>query len=366
MGLAEELVAGPRGRRLCFSAVAGRMFTWPGVTPQTIAGFLQGRDTGAVEALAGWGEPALLGPLADSVDRAMYWQEPDEIDQALAAAEVAPALLPVAGAIASAPGAQWWSSPVDLGHQIAATTHPGEVPTVRPAGEVLARWRAETLEDERSSRRRPADPAAPFSGFWWSRPPRDLINSTRARPVALGLCLEEDSFGPEWAWCRSVRPAGEPRVHEITGPQDWCDLVERYPMEVTLSRRHDWFRVTGWTGRWMIPDWEAVAADHDAVHLTLTGYLTTAGRALPVGDARTVLAGWDPDQTYWFTDALDVGEPVLWRGEPDDLGSWAPAAPGERPPEPPSQPPRPRGWRLVLRALRTRPGGVVTPPERHN
>lgn len=360
MGLAEELVAGPRGRRLCFSAVAGRMFSWPDVTPQTIAGFLQGRDSGAVEALAGWGETALLGPLADSVDRAMYWQEPDEVDQALAAPEVRSALLPVARAIASAPSVRWWSSPVDLDAQVAATTHPGgEVPEVRPVAEVLAEERAKTLDDERRSRKRPADPTAPFSGFWWSTPSRHLVNSTRARPVALGLCLEEDSFGPEWAWCRSVRPTGEPRVYEITGPRDWCELAERYPMEVTLARRHDWFRVTGLTGRWVIPDWEAVAADHDAVHLTLTGYLTTAGRALPVGDARTVLAGWDPDQTFWFTDALSVGEPVLWRGEPDDLGSWAPAAPGERPPEPPAQPQRPRGWRLLLRALRTRPGSVV-------
>ncbi|WP_461154078.1 hypothetical protein [Saccharopolyspora tripterygii] len=355
--LAEDLVAAPRGRRMCFSAVSDR---WTPALPDELVDVLNAVDPDAVEALSDWSEAAMLVPFANSVDRAMYWQEPDDIDQALAAPEVRAALLPVARAVASAPSARWWSSPVDLGAQVAATTDPsGEVPEVRPAAEVLAEGRAETLDDEHRSRKRPADPNASFSGFWWSTPSRHLVNSTRARPVALGLCLEEDSFGPEWAWCRSVRPTGEPRVYEIAGPRDWCALAERYPMDVTLARKHDWYRVTGMTGRWVIPDWEAVAADHDAVHLTLTGYLTTAGRALPVGDARTVLAGWDPDQTFWFTDALDVGEPVLWRGEPDDLESWAPAAPGERPPESPAQPKRPRGWRLLLRALRTRPGSVV-------
>ena len=141
MGCAEEWVAGPRGRRLCFSAVAGRRFTWPGASPRAIVDLLQDRED-EVAALAGWGEAALLEPLADSVDRAMYWQEPDEIDQALAAAEVGPALLPAARALASAPGSQWWSSPVALGHQVAVTTRPGEVPAIRPVGEVLADWRA--------------------------------------------------------------------------------------------------------------------------------------------------------------------------------------------------------------------------------
>jgi hypothetical protein len=56
-----------------------------------------------------------------------------------------------------------------------------------------------------------------------------------------------------------------------------------------------------------------VAADYDAIHVSVAGYLATAGRALSVGDARTVLAGWDPDQTYWLTDVLETsGPPDLW------------------------------------------------------
>ena len=71
-------------------------------------------------------------------------------------------------------------------------------------------------------------------------------------------------------------------------------LAGRYPVEVSKSRRHDWWRATGWAGRWFIPGFAAAAADYDAVHLSIAGYLTTAGRALSVNDGRTVRAGWDP------------------------------------------------------------------------
>ena len=51
-------------------------------------------------------------------------------------------------------------------------------------------------------------------------------------------------------------------------------------------------------------------AEVDAVHLTVDAYLSAAGRALPVelpaggAPACTVLAGWDPDVTWWISDVL--------------------------------------------------------------
>lgn len=64
-----------------------------------------------------------------------------------------------------------------------------------------------------------------------------------------------------------------------------------------------------------------MAADHDAVHLTVTGYLPTPGVAitLPSGAGATALAGWDPDATFWLRDdALTVvDEPVEWHVSPD-------------------------------------------------
>ena len=40
---------------------------------------------------------------------------------------------------------------------------------------------------------------------------------------------------------------------------------------------------TGRAGQWVIPDYAAAAADWDAVHVSVAGYLTTAGIAIPAG-----------------------------------------------------------------------------------
>jgi hypothetical protein len=45
----------------------------------------------------------------------------------------------------------------------------------------------------------------------------------------------------------------------ISCPADWAELVGRYPIDVSRSRRHDWWRATGWAGRWLVPDFAAVA-----------------------------------------------------------------------------------------------------------
>ncbi|WP_243790917.1 hypothetical protein [Saccharopolyspora gloriosae] len=328
MGFAEDLVSGPRGRRLCFAAVAGpHLPTTFGIDAARIADFFDELGDGDVDFLASWEESAFLDPLAESVDRARYWQEPDEVDRALALPDVRRALVPTARAIASAPAVQRWFEPIDLGRQFHAEfAHTGPPGTGR-AAKALADWRTSTVEDERRARNRPADPAAPFSGFWWSSPTGEVVDSTCAPHGMgpLGLCLVEDDFGPEEAWCRSVRPTGAPRIFEITGPAAWSELAGRYPLEVSLSRRHDWWKVTGRAGRWVIPDWTAVAADYDAVHLTVAGYLTGAGRALPVGEACSVLAGWNPGQTFWLTDVIVVGPAVRWHGDAADLTTWTPA-----------------------------------------
>lgn len=74
---------------------------------------------------------------------------------------------------------------------------------------------------------------------------------------------------------------------------------------VTSSRRHDWYRVSGRNGRWVIPNWEQVSKEWDAVHVTVLGYLSSATRALVVdADRSTVLAGWDPDSTIWLADVV--------------------------------------------------------------
>ena len=62
----------------------------------------------------------------------------------------------------------------------------------------------------------------------------------------------------------------------------------------------------------------ASAGDYDAVHLSVAGYLATAGRALRAGEWHTVLAGWNPDETWWLTVTPRRVEPaVRWAATGD-------------------------------------------------
>lgn len=131
------------------------------------------------------------------------------------------------------------------------------------------------------------------------------------------------------------------RIAEINRPEDWAGLCRRYPLDVTAQHRSDWFETTGRKGRWVIPDWSQVAEEFDGVHVSLAGYLRIAGAVVDVGegdlvddspslptlgntDERTasLMAGWDPDTTYWLNDVITgVAEVVEWVVG-DDIGEW--------------------------------------------
>jgi hypothetical protein len=324
------LLTGPRGRRLCWELLQGppqtRTFDeiWFSTSiPDAVllaADLSEGVDRwlaeGHPDAIA---DPRLYEAFADSVAWARYWQEPDFIDQALALPSVSDALIPLAEALVSRLP-MWWSEPVKLDSQYTVQWLEPEVGRTRVSldGAVakLAAWSQGTLEDERRSAERPRDVRASYSGAWWSTPAlSDLPKTTRATADAgvIGLSLVEDGMGWEQAQTQRVTCIKPPRVFEIRDGVDWVRLTERYPLEVSLSRRHDWWRTTGVEGRWLMPDYQAVSVDYDAVHLTTRAYLTAATRALCVGSAFTMVAGWDPDQTYWLTDCLaPTGPPEFW------------------------------------------------------
>ena len=328
---AAQLLSGPRGREVCARVALARTGDLNLPQDQTQVATFIGRlgvvDSAALTALGD--RLALVAPLARSVDSAMYWQEPHEENQILDDPLVVSALEPVARALALAPAAHWWWSPADLDQQ-AITRWMDKGQAVRPeftgARERLERWRSATIaEEERAAKDRPAAFDANYSGSWWSTPVLANIITTSRRidglPAAQ-LELVEDSLGWTRARVAAVRVRPDRRVFEITGPADWVELVERYPLDVDRSRRHDWRRATGGTGPWQIPDWSAVSQDYDGVHLTVIGYLGSAGRALPTQGGQTVLAGFDPDLTYWLTDSIiETTAPNTWqmRGG-DDLG----------------------------------------------
>lgn len=266
--------------------------------------------------------------LQRAVDLAAYWQPPRGEEIVAAEPVVRAALRPLAVAVAGHRSTQWWRRE-RTAEQWAIEWDPvGDGAPFDPVGQTPAQWSAETRREEADAERtRPRDPAAPYGGSWWSiswRAPHSA--GTMPDAVPAGIALVEDSLGWERAVAIPVRGAG--RTLEIRDAEDWVRLCAQFPLEVTASRRQDWFRTTGRAGTWVIPDWARVADQWDTVHLSVWAYLTAAGRALPVDDDRaSVIAGFGPDQTYWLTGRVREieGPRVHWRAVepgPDTGPSW--------------------------------------------
>ena len=280
----------------------------------------------------------LMASLVATVDCASYWGEPDAQDQAFAEPTAREALRPVAEAVAAASAdaqnVRWWAEPADGSRQRYTQfldNDPMPEPRLTGAADLLRAWLAHARDHEQSLPDPAEDPARTLSGGWWSSPATsELPITTRGLPSlgAVRLVLAEDGFGWQHARCWPVTAPANARIYEISEPDQWARLVDRYPLDVSRSRRHDWWRATGWTGRWLIPDYAAAAADWDAIHVSVAGYLTTAGIPLPAGaGARTMLAGWDPDATLWLNDVLSFAEPAeLWRAARHAPFGWLQAA----------------------------------------
>jgi hypothetical protein len=335
---AADLLRGPRGRRLCHEVLrmgADRSMPSPPSRPDL-------DDQTALEAVAA------------ACDWAMYWQPPDSVDADLRSDEWLPRLQGIAEVIASSTVTSWWSSPVDLDDQHLVrfldegSPEREDEPTLtglRAAVDGLALEHSRPLADHGAAVAVDGPPRGGWSpapgrvggaavewkmvsGVWWSaplaQPGARTARSVGQPPLPVGLVFVEDALGWTAATSWRVSPAREARVLELGAPEHWVDLVRRYPLDVTAtSKRGDWWRTTGRDGRWAMPDWPSVAEDWDAVHLSVTGYLTTAGRAVPVDeDTATVLAGWPPDATFWLADVLRVASPpTTWRRDRDTL-TW--------------------------------------------
>jgi len=264
----------------------------------------------------------LLAALSRTVASAMYWQPPDAEDIVLARPAIRAALLPIAELVVGDRGARWWSTLLDRGAQVRTRFEAARAPV--PQGtpsERLRRWRDAVVEQERS--------ATSHGGAWWVTPALaglDLTTRALGEAGSVALWATEDELG--WAFADLTPCAIDPaaRVLEIDGPDAWASLVATYPLEVTSSRGPGWWdAVDPHDGDWAIPDWSAVATEYDGVHVSVLAWLTTSGQAVPVGPGTmTTLAGWDPDATWWLTDAVhEVAHGRRWVR--DDL-NWLPSA----------------------------------------
>jgi hypothetical protein len=157
-----------------------------------------------------------------------------------------------------------------------------------------------------------------FGGLWTVSDPPAAVH----RALISSWELEPD---PASRWALPIeRPV---HVWEIHHPADWTRLVATYPAAggsydgwelpgVNQHRGHveALLAVEGQhgvriSGRQLVPDWAAVAADYDGVHLSWAGFLTAEGYVsdLAGGDV-TMLRYWFSERTLWLRDAF--GDPI--------------------------------------------------------
>jgi len=156
--------------------------------------------------------------------------------------------------------------------------------------------------------------------WWWVTPVRrDLLRTTRSPigpyPCVASVCRSGyESAQPDQLETWAVQIPESVKVYEVLCAEDWASLVKRYPRQCVNGRNSEWTRWTGSEGPWLLPDWDSVARDFDGVHVSLAGYLGGAFRALSVGDAKTVLVGWNPDETLWLRSGPVLSERLGVKG----------------------------------------------------
>ncbi|MBK0421137.1 hypothetical protein JD292_03455 [Leucobacter sp. CSA2] len=275
------------------------------------------------------GAAALREALASAVRAARYWQWPDGTDALAATPIVRDALARISRHVAGSPAAEYLTAEFSSRSQVSTAFDGAEHPAPLGAtSRVLADWHRDTVRSEgEASLAYPADPADCPGGEWWSTPPFGVPMSTPREPdgSSAALWFTEDEFGWERAQLQPLGSPAELRVFEIDGPEAWAELCRRFPLDVSALVRRDWFETTGRPGDWVVPDWHAASNHFDAIHLTVLGYLSAAGSAIPVDAGRaSVIAGWTPGGTSWLTDRFRyLGEPETWaREDTAGIGAW--------------------------------------------
>ncbi|WP_213817085.1 hypothetical protein [Glaciihabitans sp. dw_435] len=343
---ARELLGAPRGRRICAEvALAAVESLRPllsiaemdeevakqfGRSPTAEADLLDALATFPLETLGHLGELDLLLALSETTASGMYWQEPDDRDELLARPAVKDLLLPIAMALLDNHLTDSWASGVSddqafLFWRIREYPPQLKLTDIRSGVQL---WQKRVIRQETESAAINRRHGRSWSGEWWSIPnPSGAPSTTGVTPEGtLGLWLVEDSAHEDEANVQELEILRSARVFEVTGADSWADLAARYPLVVTESKRNVWRQATGHKGPWLIPDWSAVADDYDAVHVSLWGHLVTAGMPIPVPgtESYTMLAGWTPDETYWFSDVLGPkGDIQLWERSDDEIWTRA-------------------------------------------
>ena len=135
----------------------------------------------------------------------------------------------------------------------------------------------------------------------------------------------------------------EPRTLVINRPDDWAELVARFPAR--SPHHHEGWEMPGLNQtrkglapllavggqhagslreRYLAPEWAAVAEDYDAVHLSWAGFLTAEGFVTELDhEQAAMLRYWGSERTLWLHDVFGEPEPLPSPecvGAPDSIG----------------------------------------------
>ena len=173
----------------------------------------------------------------------------------------------LADAVTKCAAAQWWSAPaldrtqLWIGARDASPGpgHPSPRHYGKPHNEI---WTSSALDDGSSA--------------WWhllrqgaDSPPPDVAQSV-------------------WR----LTPRADARVYEINAPDDWARLCEAFPVVVA----------DGYVG----PDWDAVAAEYDGVHLSVEGLIRAQCVEVETAYGTAKLDTWDAESTAWLQWCFDA------------------------------------------------------------
>ncbi|MGP6173318.1 hypothetical protein [Corynebacterium sp. A21] len=258
----------------------------------------------------------LYDALERTVFSATYWQPPMDGEVFLSAAPLRWGLRRIARHVAASEVTAEWSDPF----------RPDRHWSVRwegPEPDVQVLSMAEALETWREK--------VGTESLWCSTPPWPIVTTARELVDGTpgGLRFVEDGLGWKTSQVRAATVSPGARVFTINDPGAWAQLCRRFPLDVSAGKGHDWRLATGYPHGWVMPDFVQVAQHYDALHLSMRGYFATAGRVIPADEKHAgMLAGWDPGQTFWFTEAVTLGEPVAWQNHGHDFGEydWHPHA----------------------------------------
>lgn len=92
-----------------------------------------------------------------------------------------------------------------------------------------------------------------------------------------------------------VTVSPDARVFEVHDAEGWSELCRRYPAHTP----------GGLHGGSLVPDFSLAASDWDGVHLSFGGLLTATHVPVEGPGGRTLLEGWEAEQTVWLNPSFD-------------------------------------------------------------